>query len=160
MSSDSVITMAPSMATVISSNDKKAYSTLLHKATIAVIHEATLQDLLHCSNNAFIHILWEHNDLLCEHIKLGAEEIKYSEIDFLSPLPPPLPYLIRDNGYVLRCRATRPRGAWYPKDQCYVDASVQTDDPDSTLAEIDPDVLIEDHNVLNCEVRVKKRKCM
>jgi hypothetical protein len=66
MSSDGVITTAPSMAMVISSNDEKAYSTLLHKATIAVIHEATLQDLLNCSNNAFICILWECNNLLSE----------------------------------------------------------------------------------------------
>ncbi|KAN0139069.1 hypothetical protein V8E53_003071 [Lactarius tabidus] len=118
--------MAPSTATVISSDDEKAYLTLLHKATIAVIHEVTLQDLLHCSNDAFIHILWECNNLLRER---GD----------------------KDNGYVLQCRATRPHGAWYPKDRRYIDTSVQTDDPDSTLAEIDPDVLIEDCNVLNCE---------
>lgn len=32
------------------------------------------------------------------------------------------------------------------------------DDPDSTLAEIDPDVLVEDCNVLDCEVNIKERK--
>jgi hypothetical protein len=42
--------------------------------------------------------------------------------------------------------------------RCYVDASMQTDDPDSTLTEIDPDVLMEDHKVLDLEVNIKKRK--
>jgi hypothetical protein len=42
--------------------------------------------------------------------------------------------------------------------RCYVDASMQTDNPDSTLTEIDPDVLMEDHKVLDLEVNIKKRK--
>jgi hypothetical protein len=68
----------------------------------------------------------------------------------------------------------RPRGAQYPKDvsllflflfaylislqQRYVDASAQTDDPDSTLAEIDPTVLIKDCDVLDHEVNINKWK--
>jgi hypothetical protein len=47
-------------------NEAQADSRLLRKATIMVIHKATLQDLLHYSNDAMIHILWECNDLLCE----------------------------------------------------------------------------------------------
>jgi hypothetical protein len=42
--------------------------------------------------------------------------------------------------------------------QHYIDASMQMDDPNSTLTEINPDVLMEDHKVLNCEVSIKKRK--
>ena len=80
-----------------------------------------------------------------------------------------------DNGYVLRCRYSRPRGAFYPKDvstwdtfcfaslitymqRRYVDACVQTDDPDSTLTEIDPNVLTEDRVLLEGGVNIKKRK--
>jgi hypothetical protein len=40
----------------------------------------------------------------------------------------------------------------------YVDASMQTDDPDSTLTEINPNVLMEDRKVLDREVNIKKRK--
>jgi hypothetical protein len=66
MSSDAVTITVPSAATVLSSDDEKAYSTLLRKATIMVIHQATMQDLLHCSNDAFLRILWERNELLRE----------------------------------------------------------------------------------------------
>jgi hypothetical protein len=66
MSSDTVTAMVPSAAMAPSGNNEKAYSTLLQNATIAVIHKATLQDLLNCSNNTFICILWECNNLLCE----------------------------------------------------------------------------------------------
>jgi hypothetical protein len=66
MSSDTVTATVPSAAMAPSGNDKKAYSMLLQKAMIAVIHEATLQDLLNCSNDTFIRILWERNNLLCE----------------------------------------------------------------------------------------------
>jgi hypothetical protein len=109
-------------------------------------------------------------------VSLGAAEIEYSEIDFLKLPPPILPFIVPDNGYVLRCRAARPPGAWYPKDvsprelvmhaplmspqRRYVDASVQTDDPNSTLTEIDPDVLIEDRDALEGEVNIRKRKRM
>lgn len=66
MSSNTVTTTVPSAATLPSGNNEKAYSKLLWKATIMVIHEPTLQDLHNCSNNPLICILWEHNDLLCE----------------------------------------------------------------------------------------------
>jgi hypothetical protein len=35
---------------------------------------------------------------------------------------------------------------------------MQTDDPDSTLAEIDPDVLVEDRDVIDHQINIKKRK--
>jgi hypothetical protein len=58
------------LATVTSGDpsidEAQADSRLLWKATIAVIHEATLQDLLRYSNNTMICILWERNDLLRE----------------------------------------------------------------------------------------------
>jgi hypothetical protein len=38
----------------------------LSDSDVALLHEATLQDLLHCSNNAVFHLLWERNDLLRE----------------------------------------------------------------------------------------------
>jgi hypothetical protein len=49
-------------------------------------------------------------------VSLGADRIEYSKIDFLTLPPPTLPYIIQDNGYVLRCCMARPPGAWYPKD--------------------------------------------
>jgi hypothetical protein len=36
--------------------------------------------------------------------------------------------------------------------------SMQTDDPNSTLTKIDPDILMEDCKVLDREVNIKKRK--
>ena len=50
-------------------------------------------------------------------ITLGAEKIDFSEIDFMTLSTPPDPYVIQDNGYVLRCRVSRP---------CY-DKDLQTD---------------------------------
>jgi hypothetical protein len=44
--------------------------------------------------------------------------------------------------------------------QRYVDVSMQTDDPNSMLTKIDPDVLMEDRKVLDHEVNIKKgREC-
>jgi hypothetical protein len=42
--------------------------------------------------------------------------------------------------------------------RCYVDASMQMDDPNSTLTKINPNVLTEDRKVLDLEVNIKKRK--
>jgi hypothetical protein len=107
---------------------------------------------------------------------LGADKIHFSDIDFLSLPPPTLPYIIQDNGYVLRRRAARMSRTQCPKDvsmyklfSCtllispqrqYIDASMQTDDPDCTLTEIDPDVLTEDRNIFDGELNIKKRKRM
>jgi hypothetical protein len=66
MSSDAISAMVPSGATVLSRDDKRAYSALPRNTKIAVIHKATLQDLLNASNDMLIHILWERNDLLSE----------------------------------------------------------------------------------------------
>jgi hypothetical protein len=66
MSSNTISAMVPSGATVLSREDKMAYLVLPRNTKIAVIHDTTLQDLLSCSNNVLIHILWERNDLLHE----------------------------------------------------------------------------------------------
>ena len=58
MSSD---TCAP-----VTSGDNDAILSLLRRATILVIHEATLQDLLQCSNDTVYQILLERNALLEE----------------------------------------------------------------------------------------------
>ena len=58
MSSD---TCAP-----VTSGDNDAILSLLRRATILVIHEATLQDLLRCSNDTVHQILLERNALLEE----------------------------------------------------------------------------------------------
>ncbi|KAF8275120.1 hypothetical protein EI94DRAFT_1793749 [Lactarius quietus] len=88
-------------------------------------------------------------------VSLGAAPIEYSEIDFLSLPPHPLPYLIMKDGFVLRCNVSNPRGAWHPVDRRYFNASVQTEDADTTLTDITPDDLasIPDDND-----KSKKRK--
>lgn len=58
--------MSSDTTTVPSGDDAQEFSNLLRKAKISVIHEATLQDLLRCSNDALIRILGERNDLLRE----------------------------------------------------------------------------------------------
>jgi hypothetical protein len=54
--------MASNNAHEISSAD----ALMLCKATISIVHEATLQDLLRCSNNAVERLLLERNALLCK----------------------------------------------------------------------------------------------
>jgi hypothetical protein len=54
--------MASNNAHKISSAD----TLMLRKATISIVHEATLQDLLQCSNNAVERLLLERNALLCK----------------------------------------------------------------------------------------------
>jgi hypothetical protein len=66
MPSDANAALAMVTSGDLSIDKAQADLRLLQKATIAVIHKATLQDLLHYSNNAMIRILWEHNDLLRE----------------------------------------------------------------------------------------------
>jgi hypothetical protein len=66
MSSNAISATVPSGTTVLSRDDKRAYLVLPWNTKIAVIHKATLQDLLNCSNDALIRILWERNDLLSE----------------------------------------------------------------------------------------------
>ena len=41
-------------------------SGLLRRMAMAVTHEATLQDLLHCRNDVVHRLLLEHNELLCK----------------------------------------------------------------------------------------------
>ncbi|KAF8266303.1 hypothetical protein EI94DRAFT_1701842 [Lactarius quietus] len=67
---------------------------LLYKAEVELLHEATLQDLLQNRNYAVQQLLYEHNELLREHISLGGASIEYSEVDFLSPPEPTHPYMI------------------------------------------------------------------
>jgi len=47
-----------------SGNDSDTAARELRALKVAILHEAMLQDLLHCSNDAVHHLLWERNDLL------------------------------------------------------------------------------------------------
>ncbi|KAI9435612.1 hypothetical protein H4582DRAFT_2059512 [Lactarius indigo] len=86
-------------------------------ANMGVIHEATLEDLLHCRNCAVFRILAERNELLHECIKLGAKEIEYSEFDYLDGPPgPPRPYAIIMDIGILRYYTKKPSWARYPQD--------------------------------------------
>ena len=53
-------------AKVCSGDEDQDIARLFQKAMVSVIHEATLQDLLHCSNDTLLTILWERNILLRE----------------------------------------------------------------------------------------------
>ena len=99
----------------VSSDNQADFANLVQRATISVIHEATLQDLLHCSNDAVYQLLLECNTLLQECISLSAAAIDYSDVDFLSLLPPILPYIIVD-GHVLRFQSTQNQGHQRPAD--------------------------------------------
>ena len=99
----------------VSSDNQADFADLVQRATISVIHEVTLQDLLRCSNNAVYQLLLECNTLLQEHISLSTAAIDYSNVDFLSPLPPILPYIIVD-GHVLRFQSKQNQGCRRPAD--------------------------------------------
>ena len=58
--------MSSNTCAPVTSGDNDAILSLLCRATILVIHEVTLQDLLQCSNDAVHQILLEHNALLEE----------------------------------------------------------------------------------------------
>ncbi len=47
-----------------SGNNSDSTTRELHALKVAILHEATLQDLLHCGNDAVHHLLWERNNLL------------------------------------------------------------------------------------------------
>lgn len=44
--------------------------------------------------------------------KLGYDKIDFSDVDFLSPLDPPLPYKTTSQGLILRYRVSEPKGPW------------------------------------------------
>ena len=106
---------------------------------------------------------------------LGTPKIEYSEDDFITPRDPEalLPYCIAPSGRIIPIRSGQPRGGHRPGVvrifflfmivaiglkvmqglfREMVDASTQTDDPDTTLSEIDPPTVEE--GALR-----KKRKC-
>ncbi|KAH9012702.1 hypothetical protein EDB84DRAFT_1444568 [Lactarius hengduanensis] len=125
----------------------------------ALIHEATLQDLLRCRNDAMYRILGERNRLLRERIELGAREFDFSEVDYLyGPPPSPPPYATTPDG-IRRYHANKHSWLHFPEDRRVFNKCVQTDDqgtdpdPDSTLADVDPDILAE-----SSDSRNKKRK--
>ena len=68
MSTDNVTLRSDNtaLAKVRSGDKDQDIARLFRKATVSVIHKATLQDLLHCSNDALLTILWERNILLHE----------------------------------------------------------------------------------------------
>ncbi|KAF8270307.1 hypothetical protein EI94DRAFT_1698831 [Lactarius quietus] len=150
-------TSVPSAASVPSGNglNQDPHYLLFFKAKIAVIHKVTLQDLLHCKNDAIVQLLLEHNELL---FLLGAPEIEFSDINFLKPPPPPLLYLVQPNGYVLRCQVSKPCGAFYPKDCRLFDASMQTNDMDAMLTNVNMNALANDSDAKALKIGNKKRK--
>ena len=107
--------MSSATSACVSSDNQADFADLVQRATILVIHEATLQDLLCCSNDAVYQLLLEHNTLLQERISLGTAAIDYSDVDFLSPPPPILPYIVVD-GHVLRFWSKQNQGCWRPAD--------------------------------------------
>ena len=44
--------------------------------------------------------------------KLGYDKINFSDVDFLSPLDPPLPYKTMFQGLILRYCVSEPKGPW------------------------------------------------
>lgn len=44
--------------------------------------------------------------------KLGYDKIDFSDVDFLSPLDPPLPYKTTSQGLILRYHVSEPKGPW------------------------------------------------
>ncbi|KAF8256449.1 hypothetical protein EI94DRAFT_1711432 [Lactarius quietus] len=153
-------TSVPNTASIPSGNglNQDPDYLLFFKAKIAVIHKATLQDLLCCKNDAIVWLLSERNELLRERVLLGAPEIEFSDIDFLKPPPPPLPYLVWPNGYVLRCQVSRPRGAFYPKDRRLFDVSMQTNDTDAVLTDVNLNTLANNSDAKALKIGNKKRK--
>ena len=107
--------MSSATSVCVSSDNQADFTNLVQRATILVIHKATLQDLLHCSNDAVYQLLLERNTLLQEHISLGAAAIDYSDVDFISPPPPILLYIVID-GHVLRFRSKQNQGCRHPAD--------------------------------------------
>ncbi|KAI9445607.1 hypothetical protein BJY52DRAFT_1228834 [Lactarius psammicola] len=89
------------------------------------LHKATLQDLICAKNYAILHILHKRNELLRE----------------CPPEDSTLPYTalwIDGKCHVLQFCVSRPSWARYPVDRRQFDVSTQTEDADTTLAEINP----------------------
>ncbi|KAN0134642.1 hypothetical protein V8E53_007427 [Lactarius tabidus] len=116
---------------------------------IEITHEATLQDLIKNKNSAIWHLLLERNQALCKQnefaLRLGYKQIDFSDYNHITPLDPPLPYTVTDNGVILRYCINRPGGPWacFPVDQQQFDASVQTDNASSSMQLADPDATMQ-----------------
>lgn len=65
-SGNALDTTSSDIGNTTSGNGFHTISNELSTSTIVLLHEATLQDLLRCSNDAVLHLLWERNDLLRE----------------------------------------------------------------------------------------------
>ncbi|KAI9437836.1 hypothetical protein BJY52DRAFT_1196263 [Lactarius psammicola] len=119
------------------------------------LHGATLQELLRAKNYAILQILHERNELMRERESLRGNDTEFPELDFISPPEDgTITYTVMWSGeesHVLRERVRMPSWVQYPGDRRYSDASTQTEDPDATLADIDPPAQ-DDNNV------TKKRK--
>ncbi|KAI9433622.1 hypothetical protein BJY52DRAFT_1231499 [Lactarius psammicola] len=106
------------------------------------LHEATLQDLIRAKNYAILHILHERNELLRERNSLRGDDTEFPHYDYISPPEDStLPYTalwIDGKCHVLQFRVSRPSWARYPVDRRQFDVSTQTEDADTTLAEINP----------------------
>ncbi len=60
--------------------------------------------------------VWVSWVLVTSSLSLSAKEIDYSEVDFLTLPPPPVPYMVTGDGQVCRFHASQPSWAQYPKD--------------------------------------------
>ncbi|KAF8262845.1 hypothetical protein EI94DRAFT_1704463 [Lactarius quietus] len=110
---------------------------------VVLLHEATLKDLVHARNRAIIHVLWEHNTLLCKRNSLGCTPIEYDVWDFLTLPSPLVPYIIAPGGKdILFCNVTMPKRLRMPLDRGHANVGTQTEspptleDPDTMLVEI------------------------
>ncbi len=75
-------------------------------------------------------------------LRLSYNKIEFSEMDFITPLPPLLPYFVMANGDILRYHVTKPGQTDNPNASVQMDnpnASIQTDDPDATRVEDEMD---------------------
>ncbi|KAF8274536.1 hypothetical protein EI94DRAFT_1696057 [Lactarius quietus] len=115
---------------------------------LVLLHKATLQELVHARNQAFIHVLFECNALLRERISLGGTPIEYNDWDFLTPPSPSLPYIIAPGGKdILFCNVTKPKGLRMPLDRDHANVGTQTEslmaleEADLTLAEIQAEII-------------------
>ncbi|KAI9443739.1 hypothetical protein BJY52DRAFT_1194507 [Lactarius psammicola] len=121
---------------------------------IQTLHEAALHDLVHARNYAVLHILHERNRLMRERNTLRGDNTEFPEYNYIGPSDAnTLPYMalwIGDGCHVLQFRASKPSWAQYPVDRRWFDSGTQTEDPDTTLVDIEP--LAQDDN------HVAKRK--
>src|SRR6266702_555181 len=123
--------------------------------------------------------VWVSWVLVTSSLSLSAKEINYSEVNFLTPPPPPsslhghrrwaslqISCKLTILGTISQgCKSLMPKFSFarlIPSQRRVFDKNVQTIDPnpDTTLTEIDASVLTEDSDMVSQDSKSKKRKCM